>query len=112
MAGLPPLAEVRDLADWVGEEIASADRRAGAVLRAASALVRAEAGRTWVGADGELVDETLIPDEVIAITVQSAARAWTNPDGYTSERIGDYSYSRGSDFESGVFLTAAERSQL
>ena len=112
MAGLPPLAEVRDLADWVGETIAPADRRAGAVLRAASALVRAEAGRTWVGDDGELVDESLIPDEVISITTQVAGRAWSNPDGYSSERIGDYSYSRGSDHESGVYLTSAERAQL
>src|SRR5690606_36255682 len=85
-----------------------ADRRAGAVLRAASALVRNEAGNTWVDDTGELVAYEDIPEQAISITVQAAARAWANPDGYATERLGDYSYGKGSDFESVVYLTSTE----
>lgn len=112
MAGLPPLASVSDLAAWVGEDISKTDPRAGAVLRAASALVRDAAGQTWLDESGDLLDEELIPESAVMITVQAAARSWANPDGYASERLGDYSYQRSGDAESGVYLTATERSTL
>jgi hypothetical protein len=80
MATLPPLAV--DLAAWTGE--ASVDPvRAGAVLSAATALVRGYAGQAW--------DDDAVPDEIHALVVQVAARVWTNPQGLVSETVDDYS---------------------
>lgn len=50
------------------------------------------------------------------IGLEIAKRAYLNPNGYVSETLGDYSYSRGSygrgPSEHGVFLTASERQQI
>lgn len=73
---LPPLAQVSDLAAWVGQTIESDDPRAGAVLSAASALVRGYTKETWVDENGDLVG---VPDDAAAVVVQVAARAWLNP---------------------------------
>lgn len=74
---LPPLAPVSDLAAWTGQTIPSADPRAGAVLAAASALVRAYAQKTWIDVDG--VTLLAVPEDVAAVVVQVASRAWLNP---------------------------------
>ncbi|HVL82689.1 MAG TPA: Gp19/Gp15/Gp42 family protein [Pseudonocardia sp.] len=101
-----PLADVHELEArlgrvFTGEETA----RAAALLDDASALVRDEAGLTWVGDDGLL---TVVPAAVRAVVLKAAERAARNPDGFRSESAGDYSYQRG-DAEPGVFLTDAER---
>lgn len=105
---LPPLADVAALDAWlpgvaiVGD--AAAEERAEAVLAAASAIVRAENGKTWVDEDGDLIDD--IPDAVPALVVQLAARMWANPTGLTQETAGPFSAMHGrgtlTDDERGV----------
>lgn len=104
---LPPLATVSDLAAWVGQEIPDADPRAGAVLSAASALVRSFAGKTWV-VDGELAPDR--PDILAAVVVQVAGRVWVNPDGLTSVTIDDG--TRRWETKSGLRLTEDEKDAL
>lgn len=103
---LPPLASVEDLASWLGvtfEEDTPAITRAALVLDAASALVRAEAGRTW--ATGETLDED-VPADVIAITLRVAANMWANPTGATQRSAGPFSESYGAG------LTDEDRTDL
>lgn len=107
----PPLATPSDLAAWVGltETSVSEDPRAGAVLSAASALVRAYTGETWTKDDGSL---GVVPDDVAAIVVQVAARVWSNPDGLTSVTIDDSTRRWGESGTAGLYLTAAEKEML
>lgn len=47
------------------------------------------------------------------IALEVVSRAWRNREGYASERVDDYSYSRpGETRNAGVYLTADERSQI
>lgn len=110
---LPPLAPVQDLADWIEEEIATdsaAFRRAEAVLRVASSLVRKETKRSWLNeAKTEVVSD--IPDEVVQVCVQAAARKYTNPNDYEQEREDDFYGARKVE-EAGVYLTDSEKALL
>lgn len=110
---MPTLAEVSDLAEFIGEDIAdnSADgKRALWALRAASALVRDESGRTWLTPDGtDLVTD--MPDSVVAVTVYCAARVFENRSAQTSAGLDDSSDSWKVQ-EAGAYLTASERSTL
>lgn len=110
---LPPLASVEQLADWLGEPISDAPdiSRAGGALRTASALVRRETGRTWVDPDNPKVLNGQVPEEAEIVTLQAAARGYTNPDALTSERIDDAQVARKVE-EAGVYLTASERDLL
>lgn len=101
---LPPLALVDDLAAWVGQTIPSDDPRAGAVLSAASALVRSYAGQTWE--TGE------IPDDVASVTVQAAARVWLNPNGAVAAAIDDGSLRWSEASAAGLYLTDADKAVL
>src|SRR5690606_1100328 len=64
MASLPPLVTLADFGTWVGEDL-TGDQQAAMILDAASALVRAEARRTWTDDSGNLVD---VPEQVRTIT--------------------------------------------
>lgn len=105
---LPPLAAVSDLAAWVGQEIPDEDPRAGAVLSASSALVRAYTSETWVE-DDVLTD---VPDVVVAVVVQVAGRVWRNPEGVTSRSSGPFSERYADAVSSGLFLTTEEKNML
>ncbi|WP_117198974.1 hypothetical protein [Nocardiopsis sp. TNDT3] len=107
MATLPPLVTLEEFGTWVGEELTGNDQ-AAMVLAAASALVRAEARRTWVGEDGHLAE---VPEQVRTITLESAARRWRNPEGYTGETDGDYNYRQDAENAS-VYLLEPERDIL
>lgn len=78
--------------------------RAQAALDDASALVRAEAGKSWVDTDGTTITA---PAQVLTIVVKAALREFKNPDGFSSEQMGDYSYR--TDHTGGVYLTDDER---
>ena len=106
---LPPLANVADLAAWVGQDIPDGDPRAGAVLSAASALVRSYTGRTWVDDSGNLAD---VPDDASVIVVQVAARVWMNPSGLESVTLDDGTRRWGSNGGLGVYLTESEKEIL
>jgi hypothetical protein len=104
---LPALAEIDDLADWLGNPmVADTDHeaRAAAVLRAASASVRRAAGETWVDENGDL---DAVPEHVWSLTLQIAARMWANPTGARQQATGPFS----TTFEPPV-LTDEEISQL
>lgn len=90
---LPPLAQVSDLAAWLGRSIDSADPRAGAVLSQASNRVRAYTHQTWVDDAGALTD---VPDVVRDVTVRVAARVWRNPEGLDSITLDDGTKRWGS----------------
>ncbi len=48
-----------------------------------------------------------LPAQVRASALEVVARAYRNPEGYTSETVGEYTYRRGQA-GSGVYLTPAE----
>lgn len=104
---LPPLASEADLAAWVGQADALSDPRAGAVLSAASSLVRAHTGQSWP--DPEV--STPVPDVVQAVVVQVAGRVWSNPDGLTSVTLDDGT-RRWQPGSTGLMLTDAEKELL
>lgn len=104
---LPPLVTLTEFGVWVGDDLAG-DQQAEMVLASASALVRAEARRTWTTEDGQLSD---VPDQVRTIVLEVAARRWRNPEGYTSETDGDYTYRQEAETAS-LYLLDAERDIL
>lgn len=111
MATLTPLASVQQLSDWLGEPIQDETdvKRAGSVLAAASVLVRNFTGKTWV-TDGSV--EPNLPDDVPMVTVQVAARGYSNPEGWRDERTDDWAGNGRVVPEAGLFLTASERDIL
>lgn len=112
MATQIPLADVDALSDWLGEPITEVEdiTRAGSVLTAASVLVRNFTGKTWL-TDAGVIDPDL-PDDVLVVTVQVAARGYTNPEGWRDERVDDWAGQGKPVPEAGLFLTASERSIL
>lgn len=106
---LPPLASVSDLADWLDETIADDDKRAAAVLSAASSLVRAYTEADFIDADGEAD----VPDAVQTVTVTVAGRAWKRaPDDVKNryEQAGPWqqSFTYGGD-GGGLYLTKTDK---
>lgn len=103
------LASVADLQARLGRVFdVDETQQALALLDDASALVRDEAGRTWLDDSGALTE---VPASIRAVVLRAAERAVRNPDGFRSESAGDYSYQR-AETESGVFLTDAERRRI
>lgn len=108
-----PLASLDDLEARSGEEYEGADlSRAQTALHDASALVRSAAGQDWLADDGITLAE--VPTLVVSIVCAVARRGVENPEGYVSERIGEYSYQRGAQAggTGGLYLTADERRAL
>lgn len=66
------------------------------------------------GLVGDVVgDFDPLPTRVTTITLEVAARAWRNPQGYSSETIDDYTYRRDADTrQAGVYLTDTEAAEL
>lgn len=105
------LASVAELSDWLGEPIVdnSAEyKRAELCLRAASALVRSEAGRTWLTPDGDLEP---IPETVRLVTLYCASRVFDNREGQNRWNVDDAGGGWKVD-EAGAYLTASEKDQL
>lgn len=102
-----PLADITDLEDRLGRIFTGEEAtRVVALLDDASALVRDEAGLTWIDPDTNLL--TVVPGSIRAVVLRAAERAVRNPDGFSAESAGDYSYQR-TNVEPGVYLTDAER---
>jgi hypothetical protein len=83
----PPLAPVESLRDRLGVDADVV--RLAAHLDDASALVRAEAGQSWIVA-GELDG---VPDEVVRITLAVARAMFENPQRVSSDQTGPFSVS-------------------
>ncbi|ACV09807.1 hypothetical protein [Jonesia denitrificans] len=94
-------ATTDDLQDFLGNEweVASDSTRATRLLRMASGLVDAEAGRSWV--PGE------VPDQIVDVVCAVAGRGFTNPGAQKSEQLDDYSSSSVVS-EAGLYLTDSE----
>ena len=105
---LPAFASLADLDVRIPGGVSTDEvPRATAALDDASALIRAEAGKTWVNESNQLAD---VPDVVVAVTLAAARRAMTNPDGLASESVEDYSRSFSQSSTSlDVYLTRGER---
>ena len=105
---LPSLASVDQLGTWLKTTIDEEDARALEVLSAASGLVRAITGQTWVDEEGDLTE---VPSVAVTVTLMSASRAWLNPAGASDQRTGPFgaSWAKGA---AGVMLTEEERSML
>lgn len=103
------LAEVRDLEARLGRTLdGDLLRRAVAVLQDASALVREEVGDTvWTDPATGVTDLTKVPGSVKAVVLRSAERAMRNPEGFSAESSGDYSFQR-TGVQMGVYLTDGE----
>lgn len=113
MDTLPPLAEVDDLLLRLGREAFGdlEEARAEAVLNDASEFVREESGSLWL--DPLDLTKVKAPRIVQVITVRVAERATRNPEGFSSESAGDYSYQRnGAVGEGGLYLTERELKML
>ena len=99
---LPPLATIDQLAARLPADVPLDDQaRAEAALTDASALVRDEAGATWVDSTGAL---TAVPDIVVVIVLEVAFRAL------------DRSFTYGENGEArangGLYLKADEKQRL
>lgn len=105
---LPPLAPVADLETRIGVPVGSLAgedlARAVAALDDASALIRDEAGVTWVDADGVTITA---PEAVRIVARRAARREYNNPEELTNESVGQYSNGRAREASS-VYLTAGE----
>lgn len=102
-----PLASVADLEARLGRTFTSAEEasRAIALLDDASALARDVAGTTWI--DPETNALLAVPGSVRWAVLRAAERAVRNPEGYSAESAGDYSFQR-TGVQPGVYLTEAE----
>jgi hypothetical protein len=117
---LPALAELHELEDWLGVSITDARdaARAGAILAAASTLVRTHTGRMWVGVDeeGAAVPEEGIDETKLAavrqVVVQVADRVYNNPRGATQETAGPFSRSVAAWAAQGMSLTDDEKAMI
>jgi hypothetical protein len=103
---MQPLASVADLEARLGRVFLGAEvPRAVALLDDASALARDVAGITWID---PVTDELLtVPGSVRWAVLRAAERAVRNPEGFSSESAGDYSYQR-TGVQPGVYLTEGE----
>lgn len=103
---MEPLASLSDVEVRLGQTFTAGESaRPRAVLDDASALVRAEAGRPWADPDTGALQN--VPAAIKAVVLRVAIRAIENPEGFTNESGGDYSYTR-KGVEDGVYLTDRE----
>lgn len=102
-----PLADITDIEARLGRTFSGDElTRVEALLDDASALVRDEASLTWIDPGTGLL--TTVPGSIRAVVLRSVERAVRNPQGFSAESAGDYSYQR-TNVEPGVYLTDGER---
>jgi hypothetical protein len=100
------LATVTDLEARLGRQFSDEELpRVHALLDDASHLVRDVAGRACIPDD--LADLTQVSGSVRAVVARMVERAIRNPEGFSAESAGDYSYQR-TGVQPGVYLTEAE----
>jgi Phage protein Gp19/Gp15/Gp42 len=105
-----PLASVADLEARLGRSFTGGEvARAIALLDDASALARDIAGKTWI--DPETDELQPVPGSVRWAVLRAAERAVRNPEGYSAESAGDYSFQR-TGVQPGVYLTEGEEKAI
>ncbi len=70
-------------------------------MAAVSSLVRSEAGRTWEG--------LAVPDDIVVVVLDMAARVYRNPANMAQESLGSWSGTYAPGALAGLAFTAAER---
>lgn len=105
---LPALAELGDLTAAIGGQVDFA--RAQADLDEASALIRDDAGVTWLNESGDATVD--VPDIVRVIALRVARRGYLNPTAATQLTAGDVSTSHYVRSESAIYLTDDERTRI
>jgi hypothetical protein len=106
------LATVHDVELLLGRRLAGADLgRVVGLLEDASDLVRLEAGvlegQVWLLVPGT-AELRPVPGTIRGVVRRAVERAVRNPDGFSAESDGDYSYQR-TQVQPGVYLTDAEK---
>lgn len=113
---LPPLASVTDLSEWMGVDIDAGQDvvRAGAILNAASTLVRKFSGRMWIDAAGEPEEDLSVTELEAAKTVTTtvAERVYRNPAGITQETTGPFSRTLAEWAALGLKMTPEEEQMI
>jgi hypothetical protein len=106
------LASVQDVETRLGRTFPTESPELGrvaALLDDASALVRDVAGTTWINpTTGDPVE---VPGTIRYVVLRAVERAIRNPDGFSAESDGDYSYQR-TGVEPGVYLTPGEEKAI
>lgn len=104
---MEPLASVTDLEIRLGRTFESSEvARALALLEDASELVRDVAGgKTWIDEETGVLQK--VPGSVRWVVLRAAERAVRNPEGYSAESAGDYSFQR-TGVQPGIYLTEGE----
>lgn len=105
----PALATIDDLEALLGSSVDD-PTQALARLRQASAIVRAEAGATWLNEDETELDG--VPADIPDLVAGMVERASRNPDGATQETAGEFSRSFGSQAAERLYLTAGEKAVI
>lgn len=110
---LPALVTVTEFDTWCQRPVTDL-ARAGAILSAASTLVRTTSGRMWVDAAGDVEDDVTDTqlDAARNVVKQVAERVYFNPNGNTQEASGPFSRSVSAWYSAGMALTSEEREML
>lgn len=104
---MEPLASVADLEVRMGRVFEGAEAaRVVALLVDASDLVRDVAGgKTWIDPETDALQK--VPGTVRWAVLRAVDRAVRNPEGFSAESAGDYSYQR-TGVQPGIYLTEGE----
>jgi hypothetical protein len=101
------LASVQDVETRLGRTFAQESPdlgRVAALLDDASALVYDVAGTSWATPQE-------VPGTIRYVVLRAVERAFRNPDGFSAESDGDYSYQR-TGVEPGIYLTPGEEKAI
>jgi hypothetical protein len=99
---MTPLATVEALEERLDRELTEGEAtQAEALIKYASALVRAYTGCAW--ADGNA------PDGVAEVVIEMVFRSISNPLGATQDTAGPFSVSFGAQAAQRLYLTAGDR---
>jgi hypothetical protein len=101
------LATVQDIELRLGRTLVDPElSRVVGLLEDATELVILEANKDWTDPDtGAYLP---VPGTIRGVVVRAVDRAVRNPDGFSAESDGDYSYQRTQVQSGGVYLTDAE----
>lgn len=103
---MEPLATVSALEIRLGRTFVEPElSRVEALLEDASDLVRDVAGKDWIDPDTGTLQP--VPGTIRATVLRMVERAVRNPEGFSAESAGDYSYQR-TGVQQGIYITEGE----
>lgn len=94
---------LEDFALRYGSAIPSTDEaRVVALLDDACSILQTEIGLSYE-------DDDTIPKAIVSVVVAATRRAYENPQGYSGETMGSYSWRGAQPASGGVYFTLAEK---